>query len=499
MGDQEKIGLATMNSFFRRYVGGEAAFDPYMTGERTATDPGSLPVSEDACPSQVITGPSGNGTNGPRMACKERMLDELLRPRGGAARRDRAGCRQPARARARWARPSAAAGSRTRTCRPVACSRPPATTASGFDWCNPEPDHFQLGQVGLNGYPTAEKACPLPAIGTLGGQDGVRERGPVNQSYGLQLALAWDKAAKIGTKIPSADGDVAKYKSLTLAAGVNFFDPRNPARGADGEWNPATTTQDFTVALTDATGKEATVSAGEQRYGNALHPTIGTTSSKVHIVLNQIRIPLGDFAAQGLDLTKVRKLELRFGEAGKPATGSIQLSDVRFQEAVSGPSVFVDTFASDGAAPKADATGVTAQSVLDAIEPVQPSAKLPDVLPIAADATCTPSVKLKTKSTKAGKLRFAGTTATTCGKAVKSVQLRITKAAGKGKVRFVKANGKLTKPMAASTKATVVAKGTKSWKLLTKGKVAKGTYTVAVTAIDAAGATKTTTTKVTVG
>ena len=33
MGDQEKAGLATMGAFFRRYVGGDVAFDPYMTGE----------------------------------------------------------------------------------------------------------------------------------------------------------------------------------------------------------------------------------------------------------------------------------------------------------------------------------------------------------------------------------------------------------------------------------------------------------------------------------
>ena len=43
MGDQEKAGLATMSSFFRRYVGGDVAFDPYMTGE----------VSEDGVTSQL--------------------------------------------------------------------------------------------------------------------------------------------------------------------------------------------------------------------------------------------------------------------------------------------------------------------------------------------------------------------------------------------------------------------------------------------------------------
>ena len=36
MGDQEKVGLAMMSAFFRRYVGGDVAFDPYMTGEISA-------------------------------------------------------------------------------------------------------------------------------------------------------------------------------------------------------------------------------------------------------------------------------------------------------------------------------------------------------------------------------------------------------------------------------------------------------------------------------
>lgn len=498
MGDQEKIGLATMSAFFRRYVGGEVAFDEYMTGERTETDPGHLPVSPAACPSQIITGPSGRGTNGPRMDCKERMLTNYFAP--AAERLDVIAPGGDNTLTESALGTSITGGGFSNPYLPTGgVQPPPPTTEGGFDWCNPEPIHFQLGQVGLNGYPTAEKGCPLPAIGTLGGQDGVRERGPVNQSYGLQLALAWDKPAAIGTKIPAANGDVSAFKSLTMGAAVNYFDPRNPARGAAGEWNPATTTQDFTVALTDASGKEATVAAGDERYGNALHPTIGTTSSKVHIVTEQIRIPLADFAAQGLDLSKVRKVELRFGEAGKPATGSIQLADVRFQEAVGGPTVFADTFAADGAAPKASTTGVTAQSVLDAVAPAAPSAKLPDVLPVSTTAACTPSVKLRSKRAAKRRLVLQGTTSTTCGAKVKSVQLRITRSAGKGKVRFLKANGTLTKPMAASTKATLVAKGTTRWSLKAKRALPKGTYTVTVEAIDAAGATTTTKTKVRVG
>ncbi len=63
MGDQEKIGLATMNSFFRRYVGGEGAFEPYMTGELSVGD-GHLQIPETACPTSA---------GGMRMPCEERV------------------------------------------------------------------------------------------------------------------------------------------------------------------------------------------------------------------------------------------------------------------------------------------------------------------------------------------------------------------------------------------------------------------------------------------
>ena len=106
-----------------------------------------------------------------------------------------------------------------------------------------------------------------------------------------------------------------------MGAAVNFFDPRNPARTGDAIWNPGLTTQDFSIVLTDKAGKEGVVSAASPRYGTALHQTTGSTTARTHIVLNQIRVPLSDFAAQGVDLANVRKFELRFGGAGKPATG----------------------------------------------------------------------------------------------------------------------------------------------------------------------------------
>ncbi len=135
------------------------------------------------------------------------------------------------------------------------------------------------------------------------------------------------------------------YKSLALGAAVNFFDPRNPSRGTDAIWNPGLTTQNFTIELTDKNGKVGSVAAASPRYGTALHQTTGSTTTRVHEVLNEVRVPLSDFAAQGVDLANVRKFELKFGGTGMPATGSIQLSDVRFQEAASGPTVYTDKLA----------------------------------------------------------------------------------------------------------------------------------------------------------
>ena len=112
----------------------------------------------------------------------------------------------------------------------------PATTPGGYDWCNPEPTHFAPAQLGISGNPTGPKGCPMPAAAALGGQNGTRENSPINHSYGRQLALAWEAGqdAKLTAKIPSASNDMSGLKALSMSAGVNFFDPRNPDRGTAG-------------------------------------------------------------------------------------------------------------------------------------------------------------------------------------------------------------------------------------------------------------------------
>jgi len=328
MGDQEKIGLATMSAFFRRYVGGEGAFEPYLTGELAAEGKPQIPLS--ACP----TSPSGV-----RISCADRVASSYFAPSDERLDVIRPDIDDPLGMSALGTK-LVASGFANPFPKGGGVAPRPDTTASGLDWCNPEPKQAIPADLGEGGYPTSVKPCPLPGITEVGGQEGVRENGPVNQSYGRQLAVAWNGPASLSTEIPAAFSDVSGYEVLRLAAAVNYFDARNPTRST---WDPQVGKQDFQIAVSDGDGKVATVSAGDPRYGLALQQTSGSSSSKVHVILREIRVPLTDLAEQGLDLTDIRKLELLFGEAGDPASGSIQLADIRFQESVEGNDILLDS------------------------------------------------------------------------------------------------------------------------------------------------------------
>jgi hypothetical protein len=367
MGDQEKLGLATMSAFFRRYVGGEGAFEPYLTGELSDTT-SHLQVPESACPT------SESGT---RIACKEYSSTTYFAPPEQRVDVVRPEIENPLTLNALggslsgsgFAYPYVGNGG-------VAL---PKKTAGGYDWCNPEPDDFAPAQLGKGTQPTGAKACPLPGKAGLGGQNDTRENSPINHSYGRQLALAWEtgKKAKLTAQIPAADQDLSGLKALAVDADVNFFDERNPGnknRGdntqvganADATWpnelpqsyDPSSSTQDFIIAVRDDAGHEGTVHAGDERWGNALQSSTGTNTPNTHIVLEQIRVPLSEFKAQGVDISSVDAVELRFGEAGTPTSGSIQLADLRFQESTSAASmVLSDGDIATGAGHGAPATG----------------------------------------------------------------------------------------------------------------------------------------------
>jgi hypothetical protein len=480
MGDQERAGLAIMAAFFRRYIGGETAFDPYMTGELSTTS-NHQQLPDSGCP----TSPTGT-----RIPCDERVMTSYFA--APAERRDviRPETDNPLTVSA-VGTALTGAGFVNPFLDNGGVSPKPATTAGGYDWCNPEPDHFAPAQIGLTSLPTAAKSCPLPAAGALGGQNGTRENSPINQSYGLQLALAWNRSqtgtvAKLGTDIPQASGDVSGLKALAMGAAVNFFDDRNPDRSGDATWNPALAAQDFTIALTDADGVTGTVAAGNRRYGDALQQTTGSTTAKTHVILNQIRVPLGDFAAQGVDLTKVRHLELRFGELGKPGSGSIELADVRFQEAA---TVAPSLLAAGAPAPAPRVAERAAASVAN-----------PDAIGIAGVTTtapaagCTdstaPTAKVAVvKATKSGKLVVSGTAhdATGCNPTgVASVQVAVSRAAGK-MCEFVLAGGRLSKAVTCSATFALVAHGKTQWKLAPSRRLPAGRYRVVIRALDGAG------------
>ena len=134
MGDQEKIGLATMSAFFRRYVGGEGAFEPYMTGELSRTDD-HRQLPDSACPTSA-KGTGSPATSGSRRAtsrpgrARRRDPPETENPHGSAL-----GTKLNA---SGFANPYLDNGGRHSQA---------GTTASGLDWCNPEPNQFAPSQL----------------------------------------------------------------------------------------------------------------------------------------------------------------------------------------------------------------------------------------------------------------------------------------------------------------------------------------------------------------
>jgi hypothetical protein len=342
MGDQPKAGLATMAAFFRRYVGGEMGFDPWMTGE-TMYDGKTPAMAKSACPAGTIDNPDMAAT---AMPCFDRLSTTYF-----AAPAEREDVIQPDAENPLTVSALGTSLVGSGFADPYANSAgtvaQPAT-AQGFDWCNPEPNQFTPSQLGISGLPTAKKPCPLPAATALGGQsNGARENAPVNGSYQPQLTLAWEQPATLSTRIPAADGDVSGFKALALDTSVNYWDPRNPARSTT---LPETGMQNFTVTLTDAAGRTATVAVGDKKYGLGLQQSIANITTRMHVILRENRIPIADFTAQGLDATQVRSIAFGFGGAGMPASGSIQLANVRFQEAVGGTKVFADTAGASGPA-----------------------------------------------------------------------------------------------------------------------------------------------------
>jgi hypothetical protein len=470
--DQRTGLIALAGAFFRRYVGGETAFDPMMTGAS------GLPAS--ACP-------QARGVD-----CADELKTTYFAP--DAERRDVVGP-DPNTALSTDALGGGLTGSGFQDPYPAGtgATAPSDFAPGGFTWCNPEPVDFTVA----SGLPTAARPCPLPPAGTsgvldpaaFGGQANERESAPVNRSYGPQLALAWSGAAQLDASIPSSKDDMSGFKALGMDVAVNYFDPRNGDAGiSNGTYtrlggasptDPHAADQNFDVVLTDSHGDTASVAADNPAFGTATEEPIGTT--RRHILLNELRIPLTAFG--GVDLSSIRKVSLQFG--GETPSGSIQLANMRFQEPVNPPTG--DPVIGPASSSQSDPR-LGAALGLNGATYVPPAGYCADLR--KPKSSLISLAKSARKLVVRGRAKDTGCAGGAGKKAVEGKMLReqVTIARKvKGGCRFVSPEGKLLPKAPCSTPYSLVAKGRREFKLVVPRKLVKGKYLLRYQALDVRG------------
>lgn len=141
------------------------------------------------------------------------------------------------------------------------------------------------------------------------------------------LDVGWThQGTSVRQPLDPAGTDVTGFDGLRFRAAV-VSDSRNAARPK----------QDLTVVLEDATGARASVPASS---GTAGLGRLGG-GNVLHAVLTGVRLPLDRFV--GVDLTRIRAIELRFDRTG---AGRVTLADLAFTDegtgstsATTGPSL----------------------------------------------------------------------------------------------------------------------------------------------------------------
>ena len=302
-----------MAAFFRRYVGGEGAFEPYLTGELAA----------EGKPSDPAVGLPDQPDAGKRIPCIDRVADSYFGAAGRTARRDPSRHREPAalsalgdedRGSSGFANPylTAAASRRSRRRRRAGSTGATRSRSSSNPRSSGSPGTPDRGQ--------APARCPRPG----GRHRRARRGGPARKRPGQPLLRAPAGArlgdpvaghgtpAKLGTTIPAAD--------RTSAASRPAWRPRQLLRPAQsGAWRrrPVEPGTDGTAGLHDrgdrrARATKATVEAADPALRQRPAPDhwrrprpAGPRDAR------DIRVPLADFADQGVDLTELR-------EAGAP-------------------------------------------------------------------------------------------------------------------------------------------------------------------------------------
>ncbi|MBJ7328273.1 MAG: hypothetical protein JHC95_00160 [Solirubrobacteraceae bacterium] len=448
--DQRRVGQGIMNSFLRRYVGNEKAFDPMMTGEVTLPETAKALESGVDLADEVKTSYVGPVTQRLDVLRPTPSVDPLPDPL-----------------------PAMDPDALTKTAQGGPLT---ATGLKLFNVCRPAAANGRGLPSLISAYPT----CPA---------DGR------NRAVGTQFTVAWDAPSSISAAL-GADGatkDVSKFGALDLrmafiredalvspAVPATSTTPAIPAVNLnptpDG-YTPSSAKQDFDVTLVDANGNKATTNAA--KWGKAVQSSIGTRIP--HNQLNGLRIPMEAFT--GVDLTKITSVEFGFG--GRTATGAIQLADVMFQESAKPAAPVVDTPAAPvppspeptlvSVPAPVPAAGSTATCAADTFKPTTTVTGLSltrtsiSVKGISADKGCPEG-----KGVDAG--------------GVKRTVVEISRSAGKGLCQFVGTSGKLRTKSACDIPFGLYAKKATEWSLsIKKAKLPKGTYSVRVKTFDKAG------------
>jgi hypothetical protein len=129
-----------------------------------------------------------------------------------------------------------------------------------------------------------------------------------------RAVLGWDRSrGDLTFAIPAGDGDVSSLAALQFRVALN------PGYVA----NKGVKIQDLTVQLEDASGGTAAAAASSVNRAALAFPP--GRDKFGHVILNQIRFPLGMFA--GVDLHHVTAVRLRFNRTPR---GVIDVSDMAF-------------------------------------------------------------------------------------------------------------------------------------------------------------------------
>ena len=133
-----------------------------------------------------------------------------------------------------------------------------------------------------------------------------------------QGVFGWSgRDAMVRFEIPAGRGDVRRFAALQFRAAVN---PGYPA-------SQDIPRQDLVVRLIDGAGQQADVAASEVGNDALAFPSGwgGVEILNGHVILNQVRFPLGRF--EGVDLSDIRAVEVRFSRTG---SGVIDVADLAF-------------------------------------------------------------------------------------------------------------------------------------------------------------------------